>query len=104
MRWLPALATARRDPVDPLLRFGLDPADRATTQRVSDRVLRFQGTLLNRRSVILGSIAAELSTLWENAGATSMPRVLSAATPLDSMFRRAGGHRPPSDRQRCGSG
>ena len=42
------------------------------------------GTLLNRRRVILGSIAAELSTFREKAGATRTPRTLSAGTPLDS--------------------
>ena len=44
------------------------------------------GLLLNLRRVIRGSIAAELSTLWEKAGATRIPRTLSAGTPLDSMF------------------
>ena len=46
------------------------------------------GFLLNWRSVIRGSIAAELSTFWEKAGATRMPRTLSAGTPLDSRFPR----------------
>ena len=44
------------------------------------------GPLLNRRRVIRGSIPAELSTFCEKAGATRMPRTLSAGTPLDSMF------------------
>ena len=46
------------------------------------------GTLLNRRSVMRGSIAAELSTFWEKAGATRIPRTLSGDTPLDSMLPR----------------
>ena len=46
------------------------------------------GVLPNRRSVILGSIAAELSTFREKAGATRIPRTLSAVTPLDSRSPR----------------
>ena len=46
------------------------------------------GTLPNRSSVILGSIAAELSTFREKAGATRIPRTLSADTPLDSRSPR----------------
>ena len=50
------------------------------------QVFRSYGPLLNRRRVIRGSIAAELSTFWEKEGAIRTPRTLSAGTPLDCMF------------------
>ncbi len=46
----------------------------------------FYSPLSNRRRVMRGSMAAELSTLSEKAGATRIPRTLSAGTPLDSRF------------------
>ena len=46
----------------------------------------FYNPLSNRRSVMRGSMAAELSTLSEKPGATRIPRTLSAGTPLDSRF------------------
>ena len=57
------------------------------TDRLTPPVAAY-GTLLKRRSVMRGSIAAEFCTCWEKAGATRIPRTSSAATPLDSTFPR----------------
>ena len=63
------------------------PAARRASSLAAPPVAAY-GAVLNRRSVMRGSIAAELSTFREKTGATRIPRTLSAGTPLDSMFPR----------------
>ena len=84
-------------PIPPLMRQGKPqcatltklskrPGRAGTAPSMAPQVGAPYGFLLNWRSVIRGSIAAELSTFWAKEGATRMPRTLSAGTPLDSRF------------------